>query len=565
MKHWFFKLLAKGHGSQLVLLLAISIALIILGHFICQISWTEAINLFFDPSSFAGDEVQISNTETIIRLIFALFGLFIFSTLLVSVFTNVFDNITEAARTGKARYRIKNHILILGSGHQLSSILKSLEHEEKKRIVVVTDQDLDVCDEFIYYKGDFDNKDVLNSIRASFCKAIYIIGEDGPDHDSRSLHCLEQLSNILKDTSRVIHCYLTISDLVTSEIFYSLKTRPNYGNLRVDIFNEQEFMVEQLLVEKDFLPLIETKDKVRSHVVIFGSSNVAKAVAYTVAQVSHYANFKETGLKTCITFINEGCKKWMDSLKAARPGLFELSKYTFIDHDGNRIVHEPDASKGDFLDIEWQFINTYDESEQVKNILADIINNKSEILSICVCHENPADVIATTMHLPQIVYKNAKIALYWGGNSDEIIQQLNLSQKCGNIYILGNCGKIKYVDTERVKRGQRANYIYASHMNPSIQESDAESLWYKLSEAHKNSSIYCANAMILRRKSFDPEASKEIHQDAEHRRWMASILLMGINSHKDIKPYDKLSQDEKDKDVVFIDNTDYIVDGKKEG
>ena len=562
MKRWFFNLIAKSNGRQLIVLLAASTIAFILGLTICKddnFTWIEMTNLFLDPSSFAE-----SKTNAGIRLVFAIFGFFVFSSLLVSVFTNIFDNITDAARSGRTRYRVKNHILILGAGHQLSGILSAVKEDGKKRIVVVSSQDLDLCDDFIYYKGDFDDKDVLRSVRADQCKAIYIIGEDGPNHDPRNLHCLESLNDILKNSSRKIHCYLTLSDLVTSEIFYSLKTKPNYNHLLVDIFNEQEFMVEQLLVEKDFLPLIKINDDYRSHVVIFGSGNAAKAVAYTVAQVSHYANFKRTGLKTCITFINENCKKWMDSLKAARPGLFDLSRYTYIDSQGTKNIHQPNASKGDFLDIEWQFVDTYDDSELAKQLLTNIIENKNEKLSICVCHENTSEAIATTMHLPQIVYGKANIALYWNESSDEIIRQLNQSNKCGKIYLLGKCGNIKYVDTERVKRGQRANYIYESHLDPKIQQADAESEWYKLSEAHKNSSMYCANAMILRRKSFE-SASLEDHCDAEHRRWMISILLMGINEHKDIMPYDDLPQDEKNKDVIFINNTDYIVDGEKEG
>ena len=122
----------------------------------------------------------------------------------------------------------------------------------------------------------------------------------------------------------------------------------------------------------------------------------------------------------------------------------------------------------------------------------------------------------------------------------------------------------------RSQRGKRVNFIY--HKKYADQPcSSADEAWHKISEADKYSSIYCGNAMVLRRLCYDFSGDKTPIYEAEHRRWLMSELLMGFEPgektdkkrfiHADIVPYDKLTETEQIKDADLIDQIDYILYG----
>ena len=114
-------LLAKSNGMQLVWLLGVSAICLIIAFFIAYIVfddgklvWQNVVAVFLDPGCFGGP-----GDHDIFRLIIALLSVFLFSALLVSVFTNLFDNIRDAAQSGERRYKLSGHVLILGAGKRL--------------------------------------------------------------------------------------------------------------------------------------------------------------------------------------------------------------------------------------------------------------------------------------------------------------------------------------------------------------------------------------------------------------------------------------------------------------
>ena len=154
----------------------------------------------------------------------------------------------------------------------------------------------------------------------------------------------------------------------------------------------------------------------------------------------------------------------------------------------------------------------------------------------------------------------------------------------------------------RSRNGQRVNFIYnqAYGDKDGIKYTNEIDAWYVLPEAHKFSSIYCANAMYIRSRSFglpdfDTSALTDDQRRAiyevEHRRWTMSALILGYSPvtekmrdewkkrreasetaakdeykalknkfiHMDITPYEDLITSEKDKDELIISRLSYIL------
>jgi hypothetical protein len=73
-------------------------------------------------------------------------------------------------------------------------------------------------------------------------------------------------------------------------------------------------------------------------------------------------------------------------------------------------------------------------------------------------------------------------------------------------------------------------------------------------------------------KKFDYVVNDDdyLFREAEHRRWMMSMLLMGYRSgptdertftHEDIVPFERLSEENRTKNSYILENAEYIMNG----
>lgn len=222
IKRSFYKLLAIGNGRQLFLLLVATLVVI-------------AIGVFLGEFVFKGG----------LDIILVVFGFLLVSTFFACIFANIFKNVAQSVRSGDSRYNFSGHVLILGAGHQLKSLLLALKGDDRE-VVVVSSKHVGFKNDCIYYKGSYEDEQVLATVGALSASAIYVIGEDDPEHDSKSLHCLEVLRKICKSPDHDIHCYLSLRDQTTFEVFCYLKLKLEESRFMVDIFSEYEFMAEEL-------------------------------------------------------------------------------------------------------------------------------------------------------------------------------------------------------------------------------------------------------------------------------------------------------------------------------
>jgi len=210
--------------------------------------------------------------------------------------------------------------------------------------------------------------------------------------------------------------------------------------------------------------------------------------------------------------------------------------------------------------VEWEFVDTYSTSDFARAMLRRISASPDEILTIVVAEENSHCATDTALHFPREVY-DSNIAVYME-DSAEILELSRKTGMFGNITIFGAASAMLSDPLFKIRsmRGQRVNYVYDRMYGNSLSIEEA---WYKLPEAHKYSSIYCAISMPMRKRCYDMDGNRLPIYEAEHRRWMMSVLLMGYKPgeksdkehfiHGDIRPFDELSPEEQEKDKILID------------
>ena len=292
-----------------------------------------------------------------------------------------------------------------------------------------------------------------------------------------------------------------------------------------------------------------------------GTGGIAKAIAFTVANNSHYPKLNGTIRHTRISIIGSGMKTWMDNLVASRPGLFQRARYSYIAPDGTEERHLP---KNDFLDVEWEFIDMLDTSPLARKMIESwAADHEHQALSMAICHSLQAERVASLMHLPPIVYDKlhpTPICIYLENDAEIAISAME-SGAYGIIKpfgpAMGNSNDPLF--KERSKRGILVNAVY-NVGRKGMSNYDLSSAWYNGTEADKFASTYCANALDFRWANFDPLGDREPIYEAEYRRWVMTKLLMNLE-HPCIVPYDEVPPSKTDN---FKNIIDWMLDTYKE-
>lgn len=600
------RILSEGEGKQLAWLAGLALALFLLlvlaGSF-WALGWTEILNLYLDPGSYPLEAKQGSQTSlNIFSLLIAFGGILVLNALTVSAFSNVFDNISEKYRKGERRYKLKGHILILGGGHQLLDMLKSLRTAAEfdgRDIVVMTSSDVETlrdeietalddkkfCKRLIWYRGERDNEDDLRSACVAAASRIYLIGEDDEEaHDSVSVAATGLLRDLCAGDGAAIPCFVTLEMHSSLDVFNYLPDEKD-SRLQVEIVNATDYLAEQLLVDTDFTPVPD--DGQSLHIVIAGFTRTARSIASVAAQICHFPK----GGKTVISFVDEGMQEKMDNYVANHQSLFDLSHYTYVSPVG-RTGYVPKNGYGDFLDVEWEFIDSHLSSELVRGHLEKWAADPKQKLALVLCYEDAAAGISSALHLPKALYKGGVPIAVYQKDHPEVLNAALASGQFGALTSFGEAAEDSdALFLRRSLHGKRVNYLY--DLKYGGGSSTPDEAWARLPFAHKLSSIASAASIPLKLRAFGIEPTRESVDalsdatlaslsEVEHRRWMLSVLLMGYSAapakerkdrsrfkelkskefiHLDIAPYREIAE-EADKDTIIVKNIPYIINGE---
>lgn len=476
----------------------------------------------------------------------------------------------------------------------------------------------------VLYYGSSTSPDDLLRLGFNNAEEVYIVGEDNRQddvdsyHDTINMECLNLICEIVnpnnkwwnkigiaRSVDKKLLCRVMFEYQTTFSIFQfsdiSDKIR-DYINFRP--FNYYETWAQRVLVNTElkpakildnfasesncFLPLdgadgITCNSNAYVHLFVVGMSRMGVAMGIEAAHLAHFPNYTEQNkIRTKITFIDTNIVDDKDFLIGRFKELFKLSHWRYGTIQGDQLSwncpHLPekcDHLGGDFIDVEWEFVNGGIEQNAVQNyVLSSTELNAKVTIAICLPESNKSH--AAALYLDKKIYesKNLLQVLVYNRYGNAIIKSLQTKETRfpyqNKLKVFGaskDCVDLKYIkQIEKLGTaiGDKYTQIKNEYINKAVKEAgqediekrekDTKGYGGKSEAANFWSNIYNANTMWtkLRSVNFDgieyskgdnhKRGDEDILADVEHNRWNMEQLLMNFRPLTSIEQSDVLTK-----------------------
>lgn len=429
--------------------------------------WWQLYYYFADPGNqMSGKAGDGGDGSRVVGFIFSTLGSIFLSGILISTITNSFERMSDSWRSGFSYYKLKNHIVIIGSDQMVYGLVNQLLGSTDLTIVVMTSTDVEQMRNTLWAslmnKGDKsrivvnygqrDSEIFLDKINVAYASEVYLLGDTSEFdnienyHDSLNVHCLTLISKQCKAINRTsrLKCHVLFDYKTTYHIF-------QYADLNSEItryvdfhpFNFYDFWARKVLVAGrskegnisykplDYIPITSKDSEKFVHFIVIGMSQMGQAMALQAAHIAHFPNYEKA--KTKITFIDANGKVEMNEFKQKCGELFKVSHSTFIDadawleanqnktdskevdygkfkteyHIADEYMHlVAENEKQDFIDVEWEFIKGHDHNTLVQHLLNKYVNEENAIITVAVCLNITHMSLRSAMSLPKKYYEN---------------------------------------------------------------------------------------------------------------------------------------------------------------
>ena len=403
------------------------------------------------------------------------------------------------------------------------------------------------------------------------------------------------LERLLKESESVPQgerhdCYLVLNDATTLWMMQTVGL-PDSVREKFDVVavTMEDLLAKALLVKLPNIPtafpsldraVVSLQSNSTVHLLIFGFSAQAEALAINAALVAHYPNYcRDTRLRTRITIIDETILSKTREFMQRYCHLFDNSYYRVInlaDANPTAVVHSPmyADSRKDFVDVEWEFVDGCMSNTAVRRKLAEWSSSDTQQLTIAMCHNEHQRNLNEALALPDEVYMSDTAVLCHFDRS-RMLEFARADHRYANLYSFGR----ELCDIEVLRQlkalAKRVNYVYnhcfsLGEDEPMCAPSDIdlekmERLWCEVKSMPKiYSNLF--NAMTLGTKmhslghnSDDWAAYYALSKDeidilteVEHNRWSTEELILGYRPTAD----DEQQQIERDMDLPLSEQKD---------
>lgn len=517
--------------------------------------WKQTLGLILDIDSMIPES---SVLPVWWRVVLAMLSVVVFTAFAVTFITKYVDNRVDAYRNGTVRYWFKGHVLFLGGGAMVPAMLKEVYRDKtlrRRHVVIVTGGDVQEVRyatqhtlsaamrrmKITVLRGGLDDAETLKSVYAGRAERLYIVGDDprAGDYDSVNVACWNEVRRQCAGRSYV-PCFLLLEHASTTRVLQRLD-HEHLSELDTTVVWRPEAIAQRILVhrtdgsERPYPPLdrdgIGPDDRHTVHLVLYGMTTFAEAMAVTAAQTCHFPNYvRDNTLRTKITLIvPEWQREKEASFRARLEHLFALSRITT---DGKTV--EPEGE--DYLDIEWEFVHGNIADEAVRKRLVQYYQENAEdrcYLTVALCMEEARSNIEAALYLPRVYHgSNVPIFVYQPDSEELVCMAGNEVSMYRNLFAVGSVRE-SYDPSIKgmIRAGRQVNYIYSCGPDYKGMTDDPEllgRLWHT-SYANRMSSIHCANHAEVKRRSMGgssvPEEWVEVMARVEHNRWNVEKLL----------------------------------------
>ena len=199
---------------------------------------------------------------------------------------------------------------------------------------------------------------------------------------------------------------------------------------------------------------IKSTDDSFVHFVVVGMSRMGVALAIEVAHLAHYPNFDTKGKRTRITFIDPSMEQEMSFFKGRFKEMFAVARQRYVRRmhgdiyndlkrypwknplvdNGSKSAYSAESLGGEFVDIEWEFINGSLENPCVQEYLVHAAENENAKLTIAVCLPNNSQAVAGAAYIDDKVYaaRSLQQVLVYQKLNNELINQINENKRYNN-------------------------------------------------------------------------------------------------------------------------------------
>lgn len=435
--------------------------------------------------------------------------------------------------------------------------------------------------------------------------------------DNAALRRLESEAenyDIASNNGRRLECYLVFAQSTSLWLLQSAGISKTLES-KVDIFATtfEDIAAKSIFIKLpditlpfpslDRKPIMRESDSI-VHLVIFGSTPQAEAIAINAALIAHYPNYcRDTQLRTRISVIDDNVNDIQTLLTQRYVHLFEHSYYRTLDLSNPEpgCITSPPANKDrkDFVDIEWEFVRGNIRNEAVRQKLREWSASTRQQLTLAICHPDHMRNLSEAVGMPQEVYDN-EIPVLCHASHNDLLRLLPHESAYKNIHTFSAAScSIKILKVLRML-AQRVNYVYNHCFSlapgdpitapSSIDKELLELQWNKVGSLTKQySNIF--NAMTLGTKMHSightPDDWREyfaltldeitLLSEVEHNRWSVEELILGYRPandeetqlvdndisqkkilrtkkiHYDLRAYDELKADVTGKNVNVYD------------
>ncbi len=542
-----------------------------------QPRWAETVGLFFSGAQFP----LRSSLPLFFQLLIVLIGPLLIAAFLTAAVTVILLNRRDNLRQGRARYHFANHVLVLGGSSQLLRLLDSVHNKPElqgRPWVILSSQPTPTLRDhvmaalpqaarsipLVFYHGLPTDPDALRSCQIELASTILIIGEDNqPDNDQCNITAWNHLRTLRSSATLLAQCYLYVDNLLSLQLLHDLPPE-SHTSLETTVINRFETIARQTLISPgpdgahltlDRFLLSPDSDR-RVHLVIVGITPMGLAFASAAAQLCHYPNFNPDSarpLRTCITFIDPLAQQKVDLFKSRYPGLFQLSHITLRSDDSGWQSSRPDPAYGDFLDIEFQFLNGSVHQSWVRQQLTSFALDPHQVVSVAFCDDQPSHNLSDALSLPAPFYpisdsddpSAATPLIYVYQPLDALLARSAQTEvpRFHNVVPFGMPdSSLDPFESALTLLAKRINYIHHKIESgkpvatiPS-EPASLNNLWCQLSIAQKHQALHAASFVdsLLRTTSSlavnnsDPADSDPLtlaFAHLEHNRWIMEMLL----------------------------------------